>query len=186
MIAHAVCLGIASPVVADTEPPHPVDPIQAPAPRSSQYTPPPVNPALPVVTVSNMPVPVYARDPDTESRAPAWIATGVTAGFAIVMEAWWLHRDTFEARGQSFVDDPNCHVLTGLYDPNCYIATEQQKAIHNHQTHVWNVTEFTFGVGLGLSGFVAAYLWSRHYHPLHQVGWTPASGGGTVSLSGSF
>jgi hypothetical protein len=182
MIAHAVCLGIASPVVADTEPPHPVDPIQAPAPRSSQYTPPPVNPALPVVTVSNMPVPVYARDPDTESRAPAWIATGVVAGFAIAMEVWWLHRDAFEGRGQSLFEDPNCHVLSNVNDPSCAIAT----AIHDHQVHVWNVTEVTIGVGLGFSAFVAGYLWSRHYHPLHRIGFVPATTGASVSLGGDF
>jgi hypothetical protein len=184
--AIAGCLCLAVPALADPDPPpHPVDPLSPPT-ASKGFAPPAVNPALPVVTLATMPVPIYARDPDTEPRTAAWIATGVVAAFAIAMEAWWLYRDKYESRGQTLFDDPKCHVVTGEYDPGCYIATLQQQAIHNHQSHIWNSVELGLGAGMGLSGFVAAYLWSRHYHPLHRVGFVPAANGGSVSIGGDF
>ena len=133
-----------------------------------------------------MPVPIYGRDPDTEPRTAAWIATGVVAAFAIATEGWWLYRNTFEARGLTAFQDPNCTVVTGIHDPNCYASTLSQQAIHDHNEHVWNYTELGLAAGMGLSGFIAGYLWSRHFHPLHVVGFAPASSGASVSLGGSF
>ena len=177
-LAMAACLCITSAAFAD--------PPKAPPPDNSTYVPPAVNPALPVVTVSTMPVPVYVRAPDTESRTAAWIMTGAAAAFAIATESWWLYRDTFEKRGIGFYDDPRCQVLTGVSNPACYITTPEDKATKNHNEHVWNLTELSFAAGLGVSAFVAAYLWSRHFHPLQQVGFTPANGGGSVWIGGQL
>jgi hypothetical protein len=180
-------LGIASPVLADPDPPHSVDPLPPPPPTASKtFAPPPTNLSLPVVTVSTMPVPIYARDPDTDPRTAVWIATGVVATFAIATEAWWLYRNKFEQHGLSWFQDPKCNVLTGLSDPDCSDDTLARQATHDHNEHVWNYTELGLAAGMGVSGFIAGYLWSRHFHSLHQVGFAAASSGASVSLGGSF
>jgi hypothetical protein len=177
------------PAPVETPPAPPADPSPAPVeapPPPSKYRPPTANPALPIVTMSTMPVPIYARDPDIESRTPAWILTGVTVAFAVAAEVWWLHRDKFESTGQPAVTDPNCGTILGTPDPNCYGSTDELEDRRRHYERIFNWTEGGLVAGVGLSAFVAGYLWSRHYHPLHRVGFAPAANGGSVSIGGDF
>ena len=208
-IACVLCAAVASPALADPDPPHPnlpeppaddppvAPPSDSPTPAPPPAPPPPeappprafrpaINPALPVVTVATMPVPIYGRDSDSESRLPAWIMTGVVVAFGTAGELWWLHRDKFELRGLAAATDPNCTSSPIVTDPNCYARDYQTRAILNHNQHVWNWVEGGILAGMGLSAFIAGYLWSRHYKPLHVIGYQPANGGGTVSLDGSF
>jgi hypothetical protein len=206
VVAMITCLCITSPVLADPDPPpHPVDPLPPPdsdtppptppveappltpaPPAASKFVPPAPNPALPIVTVSTMPVPIYARDPDTEPRTAAWIATGVTVAFGVAVELWWLHRDKFEATGQPAFTDPDCTTVAGQLDPKCYGSTTELQNRRRHYQRIWTWTEGGLMSAMGVSAFVAGYLWSRHYHPLHRVGFVPAANGGSVSIGGDF
>ena len=201
------CLCIASPVLADPDPPpHPVDPLTPPdpapveappatpttpavtpaPPASSKFAPPPPNPALPIVTVSTMPVPIYTRDPDTESLAPAWIMTGLTVAFGVAAELWWRHRDKFEGTGQAAYTDPDCSTVAGQLDPKCAGTTPYEQNLRKHYERLWNWTEAGLMSAMGLSAVVTGYLWSRHYHAVRQIGLGPTANGPAVSIGGEF
>jgi len=207
------CICIASPVLADPDPPpHPVDPLPpsgsdapsppppdadtppqqqpdaTPPPAPSKYVPPAANSALPVVTVSTMPTTsTVAGEPDHDPRTAAWISTGVTVALATSVLAWWALRDhyVFGLKGNNPDCVPNLGSM-GVDSNNCNAIKEGENDVALHREHVWNDTEFALGAVTAASGFITAWLWSRHVHSSHQVLVSPTSGGGSVSIGGDF
>lgn len=114
--------------------------------------------------------PLPKRVPSYKSKAPAWIATGVTGLLAVGLVGSVIERERYASRS----------VDTRIHD----VSIEERADIH-HGINRWTNISIGLAAGVVVSSAVTALLWGR-YQSTAEMTVQPTTGGATVSIGRSF